>query len=884
MGQEAYLESLRPTPEEVDQNYGYRERYEVDNQHLEGVAASTPKLSLEACNALVSAEAHDLVWSFEVDGQRGYDKKYCHPCWPTLESGVTIGIGYDLGMTKPPEYAADWQQLMSADDFARLRDTVGRTGGAAKASLANVHDIVVPWAAAEAVYRAKTVLKYVNLMMGIYPGAGDLHAHCSGALFSLVYNRGAGLSGDRRIEMRNIADAIRAGKPELVPNEFRRMKRLWPDTPGLPRRREAEANLFERGLVEMQRRRYEVPVAAAPRNDTIASAAGPRGSSLESIGGVLERFAPPTHDGDGAAWSNADYDPSIPPAANPSVLEAAPAWSGVHWIADDDLSTEYRHILGADRWLKDASFLFSAPDLELLIRANHFQPLRTEKRIIFGLRGTLLEHDTASPADGSAQVNRQSLRLKAGRPDHENFRCVVGVYNTETQLLSGFLATTVPNRVAVWSHYAGKTPSNMLPCGCYRYRVGPHKGHDGCLRQDEAVAVLRSKDNMVFDVKDTWDVKVDPNDWPMDNIHPACADKQSSALFSSYGCQTPRGWFGDGNFTDEFAKFRAALGLRTPGSDNNRLFSYVLLTGHEAAIAAHLRTSGQAADHAVVRASLVRLRQGSEGEPVRRLQAALGLPVDGRVSAVAKKAIAEAQRQRAGALAGDGIFSPQLDVAWASSVFGEGTAAPAAPPAPMVVASAATGSMREGVNGSSQPSFEAVFFEIGRRAELARREPDLLTAGVIPQYEAISRDSWQRTVDHGRNVFARIDQAAHELICGDNPADRQEREKVQMALTSALGRGAQETISVLSNILTAELLIPQLLARPISEIIVGSNTEKGSGPQSALATTVAGFGATWGRRLFEAAVRSEPPSSLPTVPAGDSDAQTSLRSTTRSAA
>ncbi len=664
------------------------------------------------------------------------------------------------------------------------------------------------------------------------------------------------MSGDGRVEMRNIADAIRTGRVDLVPQEFRRMKRLWPEIAGLRRRRDAEANLFERGVVEMERATHEVPIVVAMAGAAAnAAAAGSSASLQESFGG--SDLVPPVHDGDGQNRNNEDYDRSMPAAA-PDKLETLPAWSAVRWIEDDDLSTEYRHILTSDRWLRDASFLFTATDLELLMRANHFRPLRNEKRIIFGLRGALLDHDTASPVDGTAQVNRQSLRLKVCRPDHQNFRCVVGVYNTETQLISGFIATTVPNRVAVWSQHVGGTPSNMLACGSYRYRVGPHKGYDGCLRQDEPLAVLRSKDNAVYDVKDVWDAKVASDGWPMDNIHPACADKQNSAQFSSWGCQTPRGWFGDGLFTDEFAKFRSALGLRAAGSDNNRLFSYVLLTGHEAAIASLLRSTGKDTDHATVRASLVRLRQGSEGEPVRSLQAFLGLPVDGRLGATAKKVLADIQRSRSGDLAGDGVFSPALDAAWKSNVFGDAVAPAIAPAAPMTVASIQTNRQQESTNKSGQTglTFEAIYFEIGRRSSLAKRAPNLLTVEVVPQYEAITKTSWQETVEHGRRVFDRIDRAAHELVCGDGTVDSADRDSIQMALSSALGQDTRMAIPVLSGILTSHLLIPSILAGPVAEILVGRTVDaRASSNGGAPLTSLPGFASAWGKRLFDAALR-----------------------------
>lgn len=855
MTDEAFLESLRPTAEEVEQNLGWRERYEADGRPSESVAPATPKLSAEECGKLISNEAHDLVWSFEVAGRKGYEQKYCHPCRPPDPSGITIGLGYDLGYCTPLEFADDWQPLLSAEDAGRLADTVGRKSGAAQALLGDVRDIVVAWDPAEAVYRKKTVPKYMNQVLRIFPGAETLHPHCAGALFSLVYNRGAKMSGDGRIEMRAIADAIRAGRPEQVPNEFRKMKRLWPDLLGLRRRRDAEADLFGRGVAEADRLRREVPVAVAMAS-VAANGEGGDGRLRESLG-LGEGLAPPAHDGDGQNRSTDDYDPKVPFAAAPNKLEALPGWAAVRWVEDDDLSTEFRHIEAGDRWLKDTGFLFQASDLELLIRANHFRPLRTEKRIIFGLRGALLDHDTSNPADGAAQVARQSLRLKVCRPDHQNFRCVVGVFDTETNLLSGFLATTVPNRLAVWSHHKGGEPSNMLACGSYRYRVGPHKGNPGCLRQDEALCVLRSRDNVVYDVKDTWDAKTDPGSWPMDNIHPACADKQHSALFSSWGCQTPRGWFGDGSFTDEFAKFRSALGLRKPGTDNNRLFTYVLLTGHEAAIAAHLRTSGRDTDHAAVRASLVRLRQGSEGEPVRRLQAALGLAVDGRLGATAKKALADAQRKRSGEMAGDGVYAPHFDTDWGLDVFGAADSAPDAPPAPMVVAAAPSGTRRESIGAAAaRPSFEAVLFEIGRRAELAAGAPDLLAVAVVPQYEAITRESWQGTVARGQRVFDRIERAAHELICGDGAADKADRERIQMALGAASAGGTAALVPVLAGILTAHLLIPSVLARPVAEIIVGRAV--GHFAEGSPQTSLAGFCAAWGRRLYDAAIPAAP--------------------------
>jgi GH24 family phage-related lysozyme (muramidase) len=77
----------------------------------------------------------------------------------------------------------------------------------------------------------------------------DLPGDCAAALVSLVFNRGTSLSGDRRREMSNIQALLRTGNLKEIPNQFREMKRLWPQTEGLRSRRIQEADLFEGGLV-----------------------------------------------------------------------------------------------------------------------------------------------------------------------------------------------------------------------------------------------------------------------------------------------------------------------------------------------------------------------------------------------------------------------------------------------------------------------------------------------------------------------------------------------------------------------------------------------------------------------------------------------------------
>jgi GH24 family phage-related lysozyme (muramidase) len=106
----------------------------------------------------------------------------------------------------------------------------------------------VPWEAAYDVFEKHTLPNWYLKTLRIYPQMIDLHGDCAAALVSLVFNRGASLSGDRRKEMLEIQQLLRKGKLDEIPAQFRAMRRLWPETEGLKTRRSQEAELFAGGL------------------------------------------------------------------------------------------------------------------------------------------------------------------------------------------------------------------------------------------------------------------------------------------------------------------------------------------------------------------------------------------------------------------------------------------------------------------------------------------------------------------------------------------------------------------------------------------------------------------------------------------------------------
>lgn len=200
---------------------------------------------------LISKAAFDLIVAEEVSGEAVYRKRYTRPEWPGGASGVTIGIGYDVGYASEARLIADWSGHIPAAMIGVLTAACGVKGAAAKTLCAEIRNLVdVPWEAAIAVFETVDVPRWESLVRQKLANTELLHPDSLGAEVSLAYNRGAsfGDAGDRYSEMRAIAADMQARAFALIPGEFRAMKRLWPNVAGLKGRREREAALFERGL------------------------------------------------------------------------------------------------------------------------------------------------------------------------------------------------------------------------------------------------------------------------------------------------------------------------------------------------------------------------------------------------------------------------------------------------------------------------------------------------------------------------------------------------------------------------------------------------------------------------------------------------------------
>ena len=194
----------------------------------------------------ISEASIDLILQSEGLNQPGK--------WPGASSGVTIGVGYDLGHVTAEQFRQDWGDKLPADELARLERVIGLTGGDAKAVAGQFSDITIPRDAANQVFESATLPTYFERTRDAFPGMENLSPDVQGALTSLVINRGALVdNSDRRQEMSNIRDIVSNYTPGSDPSatqnaiaeELRSMKRLWEGqgVDGLLVRRDAEADL-----------------------------------------------------------------------------------------------------------------------------------------------------------------------------------------------------------------------------------------------------------------------------------------------------------------------------------------------------------------------------------------------------------------------------------------------------------------------------------------------------------------------------------------------------------------------------------------------------------------------------------------------------------------
>lgn len=229
-----------------------------------------------------SQAAFDLIVREEVSSEKVYRSRYQRPEWPGVQSGPTVGIGYDLGQTSAATIRADWGDRVDANTLEAMVSCAGKTGAAGRVHTAKVRNqILIPWEMALDVHKDCVVPRWEARLAKALPNTDALSGDCFGALLSLAFNRGTSFSqaGERYREMRAIKAHMAAERFSAIPAEFRSMKRIWPDVPGLQARREREAKLFERGL-----KQKPIPQPAPPDVEPTPDVDAPKPGLLRRFG------------------------------------------------------------------------------------------------------------------------------------------------------------------------------------------------------------------------------------------------------------------------------------------------------------------------------------------------------------------------------------------------------------------------------------------------------------------------------------------------------------------------------------------------------------------------------------------------------------------------
>jgi GH24 family phage-related lysozyme (muramidase) len=198
---------------------------------------------------LPSPKALALILEYEVGGSKSYYEKYLsRPTWPGGASGFTLGIGVDCAYYSPTELEKLFY-FLPKEQLEIVKGASGKTSQAGKeyTKLHKDSGIVISWDQALEMFNNLTWTKFAKLAEKAFPELDKLCDDAYGAIVSLVFNRGSSMSGDSRLEMRNIRALVLKKDYNGIAKELRKMKRIWQGKglDGLLSRREAEAKLVE---------------------------------------------------------------------------------------------------------------------------------------------------------------------------------------------------------------------------------------------------------------------------------------------------------------------------------------------------------------------------------------------------------------------------------------------------------------------------------------------------------------------------------------------------------------------------------------------------------------------------------------------------------------
>lgn len=196
----------------------------------------------------------------ETGGLGYYNQITKWPHYPGEKSGITIGVGYDLRFNSKDDFLKVWGNFLPAFVIDELVKDIGQPGTKNRAIELQVKGIEVPFKYAWQTFIGRTLPRFYNETLSVYPAMQHLPGLCRSALVSLIFNRGTSLTGNNRTEMKEIQNILFEAYKfhpdklkmksilEGVEDQLLLMKRLWSPDSGLIKRRQGEANLWRSGL------------------------------------------------------------------------------------------------------------------------------------------------------------------------------------------------------------------------------------------------------------------------------------------------------------------------------------------------------------------------------------------------------------------------------------------------------------------------------------------------------------------------------------------------------------------------------------------------------------------------------------------------------------
>ncbi len=197
----------------------------------------------------VSRMGLEQLVAFEIVSKAYYNRFLKSPIWPGGESGVTIGIGYDLGFHSKSQIEKDWKGKIDDKDLKDLLKVSGFKKNDAKKKIKKLKHISISLDAAQEVFLTSVLPNWAKKTARAYPGVDKLPADAQAMLLSLIFNRGAQALPIRTGVGRCVLSVPLVAAKNLagIADQIRSMKRLWEGKglSGLLKRRDKEAELIE---------------------------------------------------------------------------------------------------------------------------------------------------------------------------------------------------------------------------------------------------------------------------------------------------------------------------------------------------------------------------------------------------------------------------------------------------------------------------------------------------------------------------------------------------------------------------------------------------------------------------------------------------------------